>query len=102
MVALTLLGAIAFTFLHSELGFLNFDGDNHGAHDYCEIVKNINTQTKTINDKIPKLELTKILCNYCFHVEETSFSNIVYGKIYQHINVRHSTDTYLFNNIFLI
>ena len=40
LIALTLLGAIVFTFLHSELGFLDYDGDNHGAHDYCEIVEN--------------------------------------------------------------
>ena len=101
-IAILFLGFFVFTFLHSELGFWDFDGDNHGAHDYCEIVKNISIHTKTIKDELPKLELTKILCNHCFHAEETPISNVVYDKTDQHTIVKHSTETYLFNNTFLI
>jgi len=102
LVALALLGTIAFTFLHSELGFFDFDGDNHGAHDFCEIVKNISSRTKTIKDELPKLGLTKILYNRCPQVEKTSVPSFIYNKTYQHTILKRSTHTYLFNSTFLI
>jgi len=102
LIALILFGTIVFTFLHSELGFLDYDGNNHGTHDYCEIVKNINTHTKTVRDELPKLELTKILCHHCSHAEETIISIVIYDKTDQHTIVKHSTETYLFNRAFLI
>ncbi|MCR4418006.1 MAG: hypothetical protein NUV92_09730 [Ignavibacteria bacterium] len=102
LVALALLGTIAFTFLHSELGFFDFDGDNHGAHDFCEIVKNISSRTKTIKDELPKLGLTKILCTRCLQIEETSVQSFIYNKTYQPTILSHSTHTYLFNSTFLI
>lgn len=102
LITLTLLGAIVFMFLHSELGLLDFDGHNHGSHDYCEIVKNISTHLKTVKDELPKQELTKILCNHCFHAEETPILNVVYANTDQHTVVKHSAETYLFNRAILI
>lgn len=102
LIALILYGAIVFTFLHSELGFLDYDGHNHGTHDYCEIVKNINTQIKTVRDELTKQEPTKILCPHCFHAEEIIISNVIYDKTDRHPILKRLTKTYLLNQTFLI
>ena len=65
ITALVFLGFFVFTFLHSELGFLNYDNSNHASHDYCQIVKNTNTQSKSLQDNLPKLEINKDICVHC-------------------------------------
>ncbi len=61
----TLLGFFIFSFLHSEVGLFDYDGVNHDAHDYCEIVKNISTHVKTSNDVSHKLTANKSLHTLC-------------------------------------
>lgn len=39
-VALIILSAITFLFLHSELGLFACEHDSHDAHDFCRIVQN--------------------------------------------------------------
>jgi hypothetical protein len=39
LLAVCVLAVIVFTFFHCEFGLYDFDGDNHGTHDYSEIVK---------------------------------------------------------------
>ncbi len=56
-VAVIFLGAFLFSFLHSELDFLNYDGDEHSAHDICEIVKNSELQSKSFRDEIQPVKL---------------------------------------------
>ncbi|MDP2303887.1 MAG: hypothetical protein Q8N03_15845 [Ignavibacteria bacterium] len=102
LIALTLLIAIVFSFLHSELGFLDFDGDNHGTHDYCEIVKNTNTHSKIIREELPKLELNKDICIHCFSKIEAKETQTSFVRADHHLKVKPSTDLYLFNNTFLI
>ena len=56
--ALLLLGIIAFSFLHSELGWLGRDSDDHGGHDYCDLLKSAPRMQKVIThdvaqDRVP-------------------------------------------------
>lgn len=102
LVGIALLGSFIFTFLHSELGFLDFENHDHGTHDYCEIVKNINSHTKKLRDDLPKLEITKLICRSCITGEEKIESIVLIEKSVYHIIEKHSKETYLFNSTFLI
>jgi hypothetical protein len=102
-IALVLLGLFVFSFLHSELGFLNFDKDNHGEHDYCQIVKNTNTHSKTLGSELPtKVEFNKDICVHCFEEIEAQETQTFFGRTDHHLKAKPSTDLYLFNNTFLI
>ena len=101
-IALLFLGVFVFSFLHSEMGFLDFDGDNHGAHDYCQIVKNTNAQSKILPEPLPKLELNKYLCVHCFEEVEAQVAQTSFEITDHHLKAKPSTDLYLFNNTFLI
>ncbi len=101
-IALLFLGAFIFSFLHSELGLLDFDGDNHGAHDYCQIVKNTNAHSKILRDTLPKLELNKYICIHCFDEIEAKETQTSFERAYNHLKAKTATDLYLFNNTFLI
>ena len=101
-IALLFLGVFVFSFLHSELGFLDFDGDNHGAHDYCQIVKNTNTHTQMIREIQPKLELNKDICIHCFEEVEKQATEVSFERTDHHLKAKPSSDLYLVNNTFLI
>ena len=101
-ITLILLGFFVFSFLHSELGFLNFDGDNHGAHDYCQIIKNTNTHSKILPNTLTKLGLNKDLCVHCFEETESQATKNSFEITDHHLKAKPSTDLYLFNNTFLI
>ncbi|MEW6506166.1 MAG: hypothetical protein AB1432_00315 [Bacteroidota bacterium] len=102
ITALILLGFFVFSFLHSELGFLDFDGDNHGAHDYCQIVKNTNPHSKILREDLPKLELNKNICIHCFEEIEAQETQTSFERTDYHLKAKPSTDLYLVNNTFLI
>jgi hypothetical protein len=54
------LAVIIFTFFHCEFGLYDFDGDNHGTHDYCEIVKKATvTVHKDLTISIYKLKAAR-------------------------------------------
>ena len=101
-IALFFLGFFVFSFLHSELGFLNFDGDNHGAHDYCQIVKNTNTHSKILQEDLPKLELNKDICIHC--IDDVKGDAVITSLAIsdEHQIFKQSTEVYIFNNTFLI
>ncbi|MCX6168485.1 MAG: hypothetical protein NTX65_04035 [Ignavibacteriales bacterium] len=101
-IALILLGFFVFSFLHSELGFLDFDGDNHGTHDYCQIVKNTNAHSKILREELPKLELNKDLCFHCFEEIEAQTTQTYFGTTDHHLKAKTFADLYLFNSSFLI
>ncbi len=101
-MALLFLGAFIFSFLHSELGLLDFDGDNHGAHDYCQIVKNTNAHSKILRENLPKLELNKYICIHCFEEIEAQETQTSFERIDHHLKTLSSADLYLFNKTFLI
>ena len=102
IIALLLLGFFIFSFLHSELGFLDYDGDDHGEHDYCQIVKNTNTHSKILREDLPKLEFNKDICIHCFEEIEAQETQPSFEKTDHHLKAKPSTDLYLFNNTFLI
>ncbi len=54
LVALFVFFTLTVSFLHSELGVWDFDNDNHGHHDFCELVKSV-----TAMQKLTKSELVK-------------------------------------------
>lgn len=101
-MALLFLGAFVFSFLHSELGLLDFDGNNHGAHDYCQIVKNTNPHTKILREDLPKLELNKDICIHC--IDDVKGDDVITSLAItnEHQIFKQSTKVYLFNRTFLI
>jgi hypothetical protein len=102
VTALILLGFFIFSFLHSELGFLNYDHSNHGGHDYCEIIKNTNTHSKTLREIQPRLEINKDICIHCFEEIEAQATQTLFEKRDNNQNAKSFTDLYLFNRTFLI
>lgn len=101
-IALILLGFFVFAFLHSELGFLNYDDSNHSTHDYCQIVKNTNTHSQMLREIQPKLELNKDICIHCFEEIEAQETQTSFERTDHRLKAKPSTDLYLFNNTFLI
>jgi hypothetical protein len=101
-IALLLLGFFVFSFLHSELGFLDYDGDNHGAHDYCEIVKNTNTHSKILRAELPKLELNKDICFQCFEEIEAQTAQTSFEIIDHHLKAKPFAKLHISNRTFLI
>jgi len=101
-IALILMGVFIFSFLHSELGFLDFDGDTHGEHDYCQIVKNTNPHTKILREDLPKPELNKAICIHCFDEIEAQETQTSFERADLHLQAKPTSDLYLFNNTFLI
>jgi hypothetical protein len=101
-IAILFLGFFVFSFLHSEVGLLDFDGDNHGAHDYCQIIKNTNAHSKILREDLPKLEPNKDICIHCFEEIEAQETQTSFERTDHHLKAKPSTDLYLFNNTFLI
>lgn len=102
ITAFILLSFFVFSFLHSELGFLNYDDSNHNTHDYCEIVKNTNAHSKILREELQKLELNKNICIHCFEEIEAQETQTSFERTDHHLKAKPSTDLYLFNNTFLI
>jgi len=102
IIALLLLGFFIFSFLHSELGFFDYDGDSHGTHDHCEIVKNSIPHANILRIEFSKINLNKDICLHCLeeikaHIVQTSFELSDH-----HQKTKLFPDLYLFNRTFLI
>jgi len=102
IIAIILLGSFVFTFLHSELGFLDFDGDNHSAHDFCEIVKNIHTHSQISREELPKLEFNKDIFVHCFESIQAQTAQTSLEISDHHLKAKPVIDLFLFNRILLI
>jgi hypothetical protein len=63
-ITVVLLGALAFFFLHSELGLPKNDGADHGTHDYCALIKNNVTHQKPVKNESAKIVLNSQSCPY--------------------------------------
>ena len=103
VIAAIILTVIVFAFLHSEAGLLNYDGDNHGSHDYCEIVKTAATKiTKDISKSVVSLKVDKSICFHC--IDETQQSTKAFTILdSEHFHTpQKTTEVYLFNRTFLI
>lgn len=71
LVALLVFGTLSVSFLHSELGVWDFDNDNHGHHDFCELVK-----SATAIQKLAKTEHVKpVLLNDMMPARAITFEN---------------------------
>lgn len=101
-ILLFLLGSGALSFFHSELGLFAFDTDQHGAHDYCEIIKNTNTHKPTVIVSQPNLVPLHILCPHCLNESLALLGKKSLFNSNNHEIPKYSTSTYLFNATFLI
>lgn len=103
VIAAIILTVIVFTFLHSEAGLLNYDGDNHGTHDYCEIVKTAATKvTKDISKSVVSLKVDKSICFHCIDETKQSTKAFTILDSEQFHTPQKTTEVYLFNRTFLI
>ncbi len=102
IISLSLLGFFVFSFLHSELGFLDYDGDNHGTHDYCEIDKNTNTHSNILKDELSKLEPNKDICIHLFEEIEAQETQTSFEITDHHFTTKPFLDLYLLHRTFLI
>lgn len=92
----------ALSFLHSELGFRDCDSNNHGTHDYCEIVKSTNPQSTTIKELQSTIEVVTIACVHRVNAVETQDFQNCFSDSQRHIIAKRSTHINLFNRTFLI
>ncbi|MGK9477988.1 hypothetical protein ACSSV9_14375 [Melioribacter sp. OK-6-Me] len=103
IIAAIIFTVIVFTFLHSEAGLLNYDGDNHGTHDYCEIVKTAtNKITKDVSKDIYKLPVDKSIYFHCIDETNQHSKSISILGSEQFYTPQKTTKVYLFNRTFLI
>ncbi len=100
---LLILGAFIFSFLHSEMGFLNFDGGNHESHDYCQIVQNSHVHSiKTIVIKPIKEIVEKTVCLHCFEEIQAQEDISLLFANNEFYSPGRPSEIYLYNNTFLI
>ena len=101
-IVIIILTAITFTFLHSEIGLFGYDGTCHSTYDYCEIIKNTNSNSKSLKDELDKLEPNKSLCLHCINETETQMVQVYFESTDHRLIIKQSTEVYLFNRTFLI
>lgn len=94
--------AIAFAFLHSEVGLFNYNNENHDTHehDYCKIVNTTITFKKTTEDVI-KLKVDASIIFHC--VDEINRYSKIFTLDSKQLHAPHkSTEVYLFSRALLI
>jgi uncharacterized membrane protein len=102
IISIVIFTALMFTFLHSEIGLFDFDGNKHATHDYCEIVKNTNTHTKILREEFTKLEVNKDNYIHSFETFEARVSQTSLVITNHHLKAKPFPDLYLVNKTFLI
>lgn len=102
VIGIIILTVFVFSFLHSELGFLNHEDENHSTHDHCTIVNGSTTPTS----KTTTSELTKIKVQFVFIPKIISEENHKALTFFLETDNPHFTNktnkVYLDNNTFLI
>ena len=102
VIGIAVLTVFVFSFLHSELGFLNHDDDNHSSHDHCNIVNGSTTPTSKTNSS----NLIKLKADFVFIpkiVEEENQSALTFFLATDNPHFTNKTNkVYLDNNTFLI
>lgn len=97
-----ILGVFIFSFLHSELGFLDHKDNNHSSHDHCTIVNGSTTPTHKTNTT----ELIKIKTVFVFIpkiIEEEDQNALAFFTVIDNPHFAKKTNkVYLANNTFLI
>ena len=101
-IGVVILTVFVFSFLHSEVGFLNHDNDNHSSHDHCTIVNGSTTPTSKTNSS----NLIKLKADFVFIpkiVEEENQSALTFFLETDNAHFTNKTNkVYLDNNTFLI
>ena len=102
VIGIAVLTAFVFSFLHSELGFLNHDDDNHSSHDHCTIVNGSTTPTSKTNSS----NLIKLKADFVFIpkiIEEENQKALTFFLETDNPHFTNKTNkVYLDNNTFLI
>lgn len=103
ITAQILLGLFVFSFLHSELGFLNNEDDNQACNNYCEIIKYADIHSKILKEELTaKLKHNKDIFIQCFEELEAQATQTSFGRADHHFKAIPPIDLYLFNSTFLI
>lgn len=102
VIGIVVLIVFVFSFLHSELGFLNHDDDNHSSHDHCTIVNGSTTPTSKTNSS----NLIKLKADFVYIpkiIEEENQSALTFFLATDNPHFTNKTNkVYLDNNTFLI
>jgi len=102
VIGIAILTVFVFSFLHSELGFLNHDDNNHSSHDHCTIVNGSTTPTSKINSS----NLIKLKADFVFIPKIIEEENQRALSFFLETDNPHFTNktnkVYLDNNTFLI
>lgn len=101
-ISIIIIAILAFIFLHSEFGLFDLDENNHNTHDYCEIIKNTTSQSKILQQKLPKYEFNDIIYFHCYEKNEKQTAQIAFEIVNHNLRANSATDIYLFNRTFLI
>lgn len=101
-IGMIILTVFVFSFLHSEVGFLNHDDDNHSSHDHCTIVNGSTNPTSKTNSS----NLIKLKADFVFIpkiVEEENQRALTFFLETDNPHFTNKTNkVYLENNTFLI
>ena len=102
VIGIAILTVFVFSFLHSELGFLNHEDENHSTHDHCTIVNGSTTPTTKTNPS----NLTNLKADFIFIpkiIEEEDQNALAFFALIDNPHFAKKTNkVYLQNRIFLI
>lgn len=102
LIGVIILSVFVFSFLHSEVGFLNHDDDSHSSHDHCTIVNGSTTPTTKTNSS----NLTSLKADFIFIpkiIEEEDQNALAFFTVIDNPHFAKKTNkVYLQNRIFLI
>ena len=102
LIGVIILSVFVFSFLHSEVGFLNHDDDNHSSHDHCTIVNGSTTPTTKTNSS----NLIKLKADFVFIpkiIEAENQKALTFFLVTDNPHFTNKTNkVYLDNNTFLI
>ena len=102
VIGLAILTVFVFSFLHSELGFLNHEEDNHSSHDHCTIVNGSTIPTtKTNSSNLIKLKIDFVFIPKIIEEEAQNATAFLTGIDNPHFAIK-TNKVYLQNRIFLI
>jgi hypothetical protein len=102
IVGVSILSVFIFSFLHSELGLLNHNDDNHSSHDHCTIVNGSTTPANKTNMRdLIKVKWVIIIIPKIIE-EEYPPSSAFYSETDNPYNTKKTNKVYLRNNFFLI
>ena len=102
LIGVIILSVFVFSFLHSEVGFLNHDDDSHSSHDHCTIVNGSTTPTtKTNSSNLIKLKADFVFIPKIIEVENQKALTFFLVTDNPHFTNK-TNKVYLDNNTFLI